>query len=110
MSDYVDEVTHELNKLRLSKKKPRSCLNMMKDSKHLMKMLLMKRMSGMNGFSKSLKRFSLSEVCAMYSGVVKLTAYVLYVKMKKLVKMKKQVKMMKLMIMRFRDVAGSWEN
>jgi hypothetical protein len=48
---------------------------MMKDSKHQMKMLLMKLTSGTNGFSKSLKTFSQSEVCAMYSGVVKLTAY-----------------------------------
>ena len=69
-SDYFDEYTNDLDKLRLSKKKPRSCLNTMKDSKHLMKMLLMKLMSGTNGFSKSLKTFSLSEVCFMYSGVV----------------------------------------
>jgi hypothetical protein len=62
--------SHDLNKLRMSNKKTRSCLNMMKDSKHLMMMLLMKLMSGTNGFSKSLKTFSLSEVYAMYIKVV----------------------------------------
>ena len=40
---HVDVDTNDLEKLRLSKKKLRSCLNMMKDSKHLMKMLLMKQ-------------------------------------------------------------------
>ena len=32
-SDYVDEDTNDLDKLRLSKKKPWSCLNMMKAGK-----------------------------------------------------------------------------
>ena len=32
-SDYIDEDTDNLDKLRLSKMKPRSCLNMMKPGK-----------------------------------------------------------------------------
>ena len=31
--DYVDEDTNDMDKLRLSKKKPRRCLNMMKAGK-----------------------------------------------------------------------------
>ena len=41
--DYVDEDTNDMDKLRLSKKKPRSCSNMMNQSprirSHPMKML-----------------------------------------------------------------------
>jgi hypothetical protein len=53
-SDYVDEDTNDLEKLRLSKKKPRSCWNMMKAGKsspgvqsNLIKILLMKQMKMM---------------------------------------------------------------
>jgi hypothetical protein len=53
-SDYVDEDTNDLDKLRLSKKKPRSCRNMMKAGKSspgvqssLIKKLLVKQMKMM---------------------------------------------------------------
>jgi hypothetical protein len=34
-SDYIDEDTNDMDKLRLSKNRPRSCLNMMKAEKQL---------------------------------------------------------------------------
>ena len=51
-SDYVNDDFNDMDKLRFSKKKPRSCLNMMKACKqsprvrsNLMKMLLMALLS-----------------------------------------------------------------
>jgi hypothetical protein len=57
-SDYVDDDTNGLDKLRLSKKKPKSCLNMMKAGKssprvqsNLNSCLLIKQMGFQNPFS-----------------------------------------------------------